>query len=53
MCGEKDRRRRSSGRFPGSPPHVRGKESSVGVSAVQEGITPACAGKSRKEGGLR
>ena len=46
MCGEKVT---SAVLFlgpPGSPPHVRGKESTHQISDHFKGITPACAGKS-------
>ena len=47
MCGEKGQ----SGLKPsyplGSPPHVRGKAASSGEKGTLQGITPACAGKSR------
>ena len=48
MCGEKPLFMCTG--FPtwGSPPHVRGKGSSLGWSRAFHGITPACAGKRLK-----
>ena len=46
MCGEKKRGRPKYGRRWGSPPRVRGKESTGIRRAKNERITPACAGKS-------
>ena len=46
MCGEKVVNVLEMEFKPGSPPHVRGKVNRVGVLQVDEGITPACAGKS-------
>ena len=46
MCGEKSAPRITSPVSWGSPPHVRGKGSSLGWSRAFHGITPACAGKS-------
>ena len=34
--------------FMGSPPHARGKAQQLWIRGVQGGITPACAGKSRR-----
>ena len=47
MCGEKSVFSTPLGCPPGSPPHVRGKETAKLASQFWIGITPACAGKSR------
>ena len=46
VCGEKDDGYVLDGEKEGSPPRVRGKESSRFCSTSLSGITPACAGKS-------
>ena len=46
MCGEKSMSLCLWNTFPGSPPHVRGKENDTGIRKHKRGITPACAGKS-------
>ena len=46
MCGEKAYSKVIAGSLWGSPPHVRGKEGLACWQALQQGITPACAGKS-------
>ena len=48
MCGEKDVLDQFSFQQRGSPPHVRGKESSSVLTSFSKGITPACAGKSKR-----
>ena len=45
MCGEKWMVKRHRILRQGSPPHVRGKEMPQLEAAMDEGITPACAGK--------
>ena len=47
VCGEKAYSRVISGSLWGSPPRVRGKEVSRRLGLAVDGITPACAGKSR------
>ena len=47
MCGEKCTRSPDSTSSSGSPPHVRGKDTSSRTSIRHSRITPACAGKSR------
>ena len=49
VCGEKSRCRPASGPWPGSPPRMRGKAGYWVKDAQGRGITPAYAGKSRKE----
>ena len=49
MCGEKCACRCDAEPFPGSPPRMRGKGSAVFGPAVDAGITPAYAGKSREK----
>ena len=44
--GEKQRAYREANREKGSPPHTRGKEGSLQYGDLQQGITPAYAGKS-------
>ena len=46
MCGEKPKVMNLVLVRPGSPPHVRGKELRVETCFADNGITPACAGKS-------
>ena len=46
MCGEKPVVTIELPPLPGSPPHVRGKESTGDFKDIWLGITPACAGKS-------
>ena len=46
MCGEKKSFANSIEMELGSPPHVRGKVYAQGKPQDEEGITPACAGKS-------
>ena len=48
VCGEKNSVKQTMESFQGSPPRVRGKALSTFSSSVPAGITPACAGKSRK-----
>ena len=45
MCGEKTRLLVKPAQCPGSPPHVRGKDTPIGETGAMSGITPACAGK--------
>ena len=45
VCGEKPQRRFYSVEFVGSPPRVRGKAAEEGRAGINDGITPACAGK--------
>ncbi len=45
MCGEKYMGVPTKVEKPGSPPHVRGKESHARCKRQAHGITPACAGK--------
>ena len=45
VCGEKSTFTISTHRTGGSPPRVRGKENSEGVTRNGSRITPACAGK--------
>ena len=47
VCGEKSTFTISTHRTGGSPPRVRGKENSEGVTRNGSRITPACAGKRR------
>ena len=44
-CGEKSRSQRPLAWPPGSPPHMRGKESDASAVSLSSGITPAHAGK--------
>ena len=46
MCGEKNQVKKRKRLRMGSPPHVRGKEFVVANNYAEQGITPACAGKS-------
>ena len=48
-CGEKPRASLITSVVAGSPPHMRGKEYNGAGSVVIFGITPAHAGKSRKQ----
>ena len=48
MCGEKCCASLAAGAVVGSPPHVRGKDSSRAFAPTLNGITPACAGKRLK-----
>ena len=50
MCGEKQTTRCCRSCETGSPPHVRGKVSSAFAYGKQSWITPACAGKSIRDG---
>ena len=50
MCGEKLASGLSLRRMTGSPPHVRGKVGLRLIAAQDDGITPACAGKSEPPG---
>ena len=45
VCGEKYGESRGTDRKQGSPPRMRGKVSQQSVSTIQQGITPAYAGK--------
>ena len=45
MCGENMSAEDTSRLAKGSPPRVRGKLSCLERAAVEDGITPACAGK--------
>ena len=47
MCGEKPLGLAPAGWPSGSPPHVRGKGCDACTRSVYDGITPACAGKSK------
>ena len=47
MCGEKWMVKRHRILRQGSPPHVRGKASSLKILTLSLGIPPACAGKSK------
>ena len=51
MCGEKGSFFSPSAGRAGSPPHVRGKEKPHHYLPCVFGITPACAGKSRRSRG--
>ena len=46
MCGEKTDAQYQLPIMQGSPPHVRGKVGLRLIAAQDDGITPACAGKS-------
>ena len=46
MCGEKFRLPSIASASLGSPPHVRGKVWKNSNAGANDGITPACAGKS-------
>ena len=48
MCGEKCFHLWNLVKVLGSPPHVRGKECGNVENSVENGITPACAGKRLK-----
>ena len=48
MCGEKHKVNPCKFQIMGSPPHVRGKVTARKISGIAVGITPACAGKSRR-----
>ena len=48
MCGEKRLPKRRGTRRLGSPPHVRGKAAAEPFFSLNDGITPACAGKSER-----
>ena len=50
VCGEKTYRPSSFRIRAGSPPRVRGKEEVVVYTEPENGITPACAGKSAERG---
>ena len=45
MCGEKSLVMRWMSRSMGSPPRVRGKAGYLAIKRMDEGITPAYAGK--------
>ena len=45
MCGEKDEIQKELNKHLGSPPHVRGKAAAEPFFSLNDGITPACAGK--------
>ena len=49
VCGEKSFSSMSQSRPSGSPPRVRGKVYGCANYNYQYGITPACAGKSRRK----
>ena len=49
VCGEKRRRSALKRQVLGSPPRVRGKDSSAETARQNSGITPACAGKSKSD----
>ena len=51
MCGEKRRPALDVRAVPGSPPRVRGKGHALRLRLQPPGITPACAGKRRMDGG--
>ena len=46
MCGEKSKFGDCLQFYKGSPPHVRGKACDYHHTCIDNGITPACAGKS-------
>ena len=46
MCGEKECSNPEVFDIAGSPPRVRGKDHAQLVARLDDGITPACAGKS-------
>ena len=48
MCGEKKVMRGAKDKRMGSPPHVRGKAGRRTSCTGIQRITPACAGKSKK-----
>ena len=50
MCGEKGPEEMARYLMGGSPPHVRGKVGLRLIAAQDDGITPACAGKSEPPG---
>ena len=50
MCGEKTDAQYQLPIMQGSPPHVRGKVGLRLIAAQDDGITPACAGKSEPPG---
>ena len=45
VCGEKRRTHQCPAASSGSPPRVRGKAVGYRIDTIEEGITPACAGK--------
>ena len=47
MRGEKNDPRRGTLGDLGSPPHARGKDDYTYLASTWDGITPACAGKSK------
>ena len=53
MRGEKQHEKACDAADEGSPPHARGKAINPGLWQGREGITPACAGKSRLDDGQR
>ena len=48
VCGEKEAHAPRRKANKGSPPRVRGKVGIAALCRVYQGITPACAGKSRR-----
>ena len=50
VCGEKGPEEMARYLMGGSPPHVRGKVGLRLIAAQDDGITPACAGKSEPPG---
>ena len=52
VCGEKIEQRIRDYQAGGSPPHMRGKGVQQSDSGVRVGITPAYAGKRRREDGV-
>ena len=46
ICGEKTKKIDMGATVYGSPPHMRGKEGVGAVHVLEQGITPAYAGKS-------
>ena len=46
VCGEKSPFLLRRSKPLGSPPRVRGKANTFHIISINEGITPACAGKS-------
>ena len=49
MCGEKNPLLYVSAVLAGSPPRVRGEGSSRTTTSTLRGITPACAGRRRRQ----
>ena len=50
VCGENSRRILRTARAPGSSPRVRGKPASQVHTRAQNGLIPACAGKTGRSG---